>query len=121
MTGLQRPGWKMGRLFKGLSSQTDTEGVVSAIARAAIVRLIDSPRRVPATPVEQRLQVMLKGGPVSLEQLVKDVAAELYEEELRMGAGVLDIGLFGSGLFNGDVSRELKAGDGILWKIGELK
>jgi hypothetical protein len=33
----------------------------------------------------------------------------------------LDIGLFGSRLFNGDVIRELKAGDGVLWKIEELK
>jgi hypothetical protein len=52
---------------------------------------------------------------------VNAVSADLYAEELRTGAGALDIGLFGSRLFSGDVIRELKAGDGILWKIGEPK
>lgn len=107
----------MGRLFQGFSSQTDTGGVVGAEAGAAVVRLIDSPRRPPESPIEQRLQIMLKAGPVSFEQLVNHVAAELYKEELRMGAGVLDIGLFGSRLFNGEVIQELKAADGILWEI----
>jgi hypothetical protein len=122
MTELQRPGWKMGRLFQGLSSQTDAEGAVSAKADAAVVRLIDSPRRAPATPIEQRLiSTLRETGSVSFARLVNAVSADLYAEELRTGAGALDIGLFGSRLFNGDVIRELKAGDGILWKIGELK
>jgi hypothetical protein len=43
----------------------------------------------------------------------------LYREELRNGASVLDIGLFGSRFFTRDVVRELKAGDGILWEIRE--
>jgi len=121
MTELQRPGWKMGRLFQGLSSQTDTEDAVRAKA-GAVVRLVDSPRRAPATPIEQRLISTLgETGSVSFARLVNAVSADLYAEELRTGAGALDIGLFGSRLFNGDVIRELKAGDGILWKIGELK
>ena len=122
MTELQRPGWKMGRLFQSLSSQTDTEGAVSAKARAAVVRLIDSPRRAPATPIEQRLiSALRETGSVSFARLVNAVSADLYAEELRTGAGALDIGLFGNRLFNGDVIRELKTGDGILWEIGELK
>jgi hypothetical protein len=48
---------------------------------------------------------------------VKRVAADLYAEELRKGASVLDIGLYGDRLFNQDVVRELKAADGILWEI----
>jgi len=60
-----------------------------------------------------------KAGPVSLAKLVKRVAEDLYTEELRKGAGVLDIGLFGGRLFNRDVVRELNAGDGFLWKIEE--
>ena len=122
MTGLQRPGWKMGRLFQGLSSRSYTEGAVSPIAGAAVVRLIDSPRRAAASPIEQRLISTLRDtGSVSFARLVNAVSADLYAEELRAGAGALDIGLFGSRLFNGDVIRELKAGDGVLWKIGELK
>jgi hypothetical protein len=122
MIGLQRPKWKMGRLFQGLSSQTDTEGAVSAKADAAVVRLIDSPRRAPATPIEQRLiSTLRETGSVSFATLVNAVSADLYAEELRTGAGALDIGLFGSRLFNGDVIRELKAGDRILWEIRELK
>lgn len=112
----------MGRLFQGVSSQTDTEGPVSGKTDAAVVRLIDSPRRVPATPIEQRLiSTLRETESISFATLVNAVSADLYAEELRTGAGALDIGLFGSRLFNGDVIRELKAGDGILWKIGELK
>jgi hypothetical protein len=54
---------------------------------------------------------------ISFDKLVKIVAADLYAEELRKGAGVLDIGLFGSRLFNNDIVRELEARDGVLWKI----
>ena len=79
---------------------------------------IDSPQRLPATPIEHRLiSALKKVGVISFEKLVKTVAADLYAEELRKGAGVLDIGLFGSRLFNDDVVRELNAGDGILWEI----
>ena len=84
----------------------------------AVVRLIDFPRRLPGTPIEQRVISTLKqAGSVSFENLVKTVAGEIYAEELRKGAGVLDIGLFGSRLFNSDVVRELEAGDGTLWEI----
>ena len=122
MTGLQRSGWKMGRLFKGLSSQTDTESAVSAKSDAAVVRLIDSPRRLPESSIEHRLISTLgESGSVSFARLVDAVSADLYAEELRAGAGALDIGLFGSRLFNGDVIRELKSGDGVLWKIEEQK
>ena len=49
--------------------------------------------------------------------LVKTAAKDLYLEELRQGAGILDIGLFGDGLFNRDLVRELLSGDGVLWEI----
>lgn len=32
---------------------------------------------------------------------------------------VLDIGLFGPDLFRSEVASGLKAGDGVLWRIGE--
>ena len=86
------------------------------------VRLLDPPSRLPITPVEQLAICRLKGtGSMPLNQLVALVAKDLYRKELRAGAGILDIGLFGSRLFTRDVNRELKAGDGILWKIKQAK
>jgi hypothetical protein len=100
---------KSGRTFKG-------------DADAPVVRLIDSPRRLPETPIEQRLACALKEtGSISVAGLVKRVASELYSDELRQGAGVLDIGLIGDRLFNRDIIRELNAGNGILWEIKQQR
>ena len=86
------------------------------------VRLLEPVQRLPITPVERLAIRRLKGtGSMPFNQLVALVAKDLYHEELRAGAGVLDIGLFGSGLFTRDVTRDLKAGDGILWKIKQEK
>jgi hypothetical protein len=113
MTGLERSGSIMRKLFTAKSgSAFRTE------ADAGMVRLIDSPRRLPATPIEQRLSSALKeAGPLPVALLVKRVAAELYGDELRKGAAVLDIGLLGDHIFNRDIIRELDAGNGILWAI----
>jgi hypothetical protein len=89
-----------------------------AEAPLAVVRLIERPDRLPGTPIEHRLAAALQDtGPVAFVSLVKRVAADLYADELRNGASVLDIGLYGDRLFKQDVLRELKAGDGILWEI----
>lgn len=48
---------------------------------------------------------------------MRRVAEDLYQEELHLGAAIVDIGLFGSGLFDRDVSAAIKAADGILWKV----
>ena len=89
---------------------------------AVVVQPLDSPRRLPATPIEQRLSSALKEmGTISLGSLVKRVAAELYGDELRRGAGVLDIGLIGDRLFNHDIVQELNAGNGILWEIKQQR
>ena len=118
MTGLQSSRWKMRKLFAGSLSRSNWAGPFKAKAEGGVVRLIDSPHRLPATPLEHRVVSALKrAGAVSFENLVKNVADELYAEELHKGSGVLDIGLFGSRLFNSDVVRELKAADGILWEI----
>ena len=118
MTKSESAGWQMRKLFRAPSNQPSFDDAVKPSAGTAIVRQIDSPHRLPATPIEHRLTSALKKvGVISFEQLVKTVAADLYAEELRKGAGVLDIGLFGSRLFNDDVVRELNAGDGILWEI----
>jgi hypothetical protein len=60
-----------------------------------------------------------KTGAVSFASLVHAVSEDLYAEELRMGAALLDIGLFGSRLFHNDVIQELRAGDEILWQINK--
>lgn len=113
MTSLERSRSKMRRFFPVLSREkSKTE------ADTAVVRLIESPRRLPTTPIEQRLVSVLKEvGSVTVAGLVKRVAAELYADELRGGAAVLDIGLIGDRLFNRDVVRELRAADGVLWEI----
>jgi hypothetical protein len=54
-----------------------------------------------------------------LGSLVERVASELYNEELRHGAWVLDIGLFGSSLFVPDVVSEIEARNGTLWRIDD--
>jgi hypothetical protein len=118
MTKSEPAGWQMRKLFRAPSNQSSLDDAVEFSVGATIVQQIDSPHRFPATPVEHRLiSALKKVGAISLEKLVKTVAADLYAEELRKGAGVLDIGLFGSRLFNDDVVRELNAGDGILWEI----
>ena len=106
------------RLFPNPARRAGSPGAGRGKLNAATVRLIESPPRLPETLIEQRLAKRLKEtGPISLLALVSGVAADLYSDELRKGAGVLDIGLFGSRLFSADVMQELKASDGILWEI----
>lgn len=91
----------------------------SSSSANVIVRLVESARR-PETRVEQlAVSALAAKGAIPLDTLAERVASELYREELRNGAGVLDLGLFGSRFFTRDVVRELKAGDGILWEIRE--
>jgi hypothetical protein len=118
MTGLERSKSKMRKLFPSSISRAKSRGAFRTEADAAMVHLIDSPRRLPATPIEQRLSSALKdAGPMAVALLVKRVAAELYSDELRKGAAVLDIGLIGDHIFDRDIIRDLAAGNGILWEI----
>ena len=81
------------------------------------VRLLDDPTG-PATRVERAaLRVLKETGEAPLVTVVERVADELYREELRDGAWLVDLGLFGSRLFVPDVLRSLKAYDGRLWQI----
>jgi hypothetical protein len=82
-----------------------------------IVRL-EQGSREPVTPVEQlTVSVLSSKGTMSLRTLAERVASELYHQELRNGAQVLDIGLFGSRLFLPDVISEIEARNGTLWRI----
>ena len=72
----------------------------------------------PATRVERAtVRVLKETRETPLETLVERVADELYREELRNGAWLVDLGLFGSRLFVPDVLRSLKAYNGSLWQI----
>ena len=110
MIRLDRAGWRLGQLLKDSSRSVDrAEFIVQP------KKLLD---RSPVTPISQKLALTLdRTGSLSFETLVRIVAAELYEDELRKGAGVLDIGLLGSRLFHEDVVRELHLGDGTFWDI----
>lgn len=82
------------------------------------VRLLESAARLPTTPVEQwTVNCLKRGGPTPFSELVNQVADQLYLDEILHGGAALDIGLFGPKLFRSEVATELKAGDGILWKI----
>lgn len=106
------------KLFASWLSYMKSGDVVAPDADGALVRLIDTPGRVPVTPIEQRLARALgESGALPLVKLVSRIAEDLYEAELSRGAAVSDLGMFGSGLFTVEVVRELRVGDGILWKI----
>lgn len=110
------------KLFAGSARRASIHRIDGAQSGAAAVRLIGSPERLPETAIEQRLMSRLKDtGPISFSSLVNAVAADLYTDELRRGAGVLDIGLLGSRLFTAEVVHELNAGDGVLWEIKRAK
>jgi hypothetical protein len=118
MTRLQTSRWKMSSLFPHLIGRSTSGRAPVSEAQWAVVRLVETPPRHPATPIENQLLATLeKTGPVAAATLVRRVAADLYAEELRQGAGVLDIGLYGDRLFDHEIVRELRAGDGVLWKI----
>jgi len=81
------------------------------------IRLLKASRS-PATTVERlSVEVLKREGRTSLVKLVERVAREIYSDEVRRGAWVLDIGLYGPDLFVAEVISELKAANGILWKI----
>ena len=81
------------------------------------LRLLEASR--PPTTAAGRLAVgiLRRQGRTSLAKLVGRVAQELYFDEMRHGGWTLDIGLYGPELFVPDAISEIRAGDGILWKI----
>lgn len=86
--------------------------------RHLVVRLIEPLPRPTVTPIERLAVSSLKQeGAIPFRLLVERVASAVYFEELRNGAWILDLGLFGPRLFVRDVVREIEAGNGILWEI----
>jgi hypothetical protein len=83
MHEFERSRAKIRDFFPASFSRGETDVSLSA----AVVQLIDSPRRLPETPIERRLWSALKETcPILLVSLVRRVAAELYKDELRHGA-----------------------------------
>lgn len=87
-----------------------------------LVRLIEPSERAPITPVERlAVAILQRDGETPLGRLLERLASEIYRQELREGAGLLDIGLFGPKLFRSDIAAELKAGENRLWRIERPK
>ena len=118
MTKFEPAGWQMLKPFRAPSNRTSFDNACKPSAGATIVQQVDPPYRLPATPIEHRLISALKKSAVSLEKLVKTVAADLYAEELRKGCRRPGYRTFRQPIVQrSDVVRELNAGDGILWEI----
>lgn len=118
MTDLQRSRGFLPKIFSFARGKTDSSDAASGISTGPIVRLVNTRRREAVTVIELQIISMLKeAGSVSHDHLVQRVARDLYEGELRRGAAVVDIGLFGSRLFEREVVETLKHGDGALWDI----
>ena len=84
------------------------------------VERADFPTRKPTTAVDLWvISVLERGGPAVFGELVKQIADQMYLEELRHGAAVIDIGLFGARLFHAQAAAILERGDGVWWTIGE--
>ena len=118
MNHLQHSRGFLPKLFSIASGRRNAPGDASAISAGPVVRLVDTPRRQAETAIELQIIAILKeAGAVSHDQLVQRIARDLYEGELRRGAAVVDIGMFGSRLFEPEVALSLRVGDGTIWEI----
>jgi len=110
LTASARQRWK---IFPGAAVRRERE----SDARLS-VGLIRPGRGAAETPIETQIVSILAGeGATTYVSLVQRVTDEIYREELRQGGGTLDIGQFGSRLFDRDVARALKSANGVLWEI----
>ena len=118
MTDLQRSRGFLPKIFSFARGWTNSSAAASGISTGPNVRLVDTRRREAENPIElQIISILKEAGSISQYHLVQRVARDLYEGELRRGAAVVDIGLFGSRLFEREVTETLKHGDGALWDI----
>lgn len=82
------------------------------------VRLLRDPTRQPGTRVERlAIAVLEREGAVLFEPLVEQLARALYHDALLRGAWIVDIGIMGWKSFIPEVTAELEAASGLLWKI----
>ena len=116
MTEIKPARRRMWQLFSAATHRETSD--VRQGAKSVSVKLIDAARRAPATSIEVQVFSLLKNeGTVSYDRLVQRVADELYQSELRHGAAALDIGVFGSRLFEPEAVAAIQAADGVLWEI----
>jgi hypothetical protein len=107
--------------MKWLINKTRPEFLEQQVLGKLVVQLLDPVPAAATTPLERlAIAALRREGVLSLESLVQRVACDLYQEELRNGAGVLDIGFYGSGLFVPEVIRDIQARNGTLWKIATM-
>lgn len=91
---------------------------VNEVSLDDLVKLIEPSERAPVTPVERlAVEILQRDGDTPLGRLLERLASEIYRQELRAGAGLLDIGLLGPKLFHSDIISELKAAVNRLWRI----
>ena len=118
MNRSQNSRWQVPRFLTILSGRANANGSSAVDSIERVVRLISPPARTGESEIEIKLISLLKTeGAISSHQLVQRIARDLYDEELKRGAAAVDIGIFGSRLFEPDVAQSLKAGEGTLWNI----
>ena len=118
MERLQHSRWRIPRPFTILSGRTNSNDSTAVDSIERDVRLISPPARAGETDIALKLISVLKNeGAVSFRLLVYRIAKDLYDEELRRGAAAVDIGIFGSRLFEPEVAQSLRAGNGMIWEI----
>lgn len=93
----------------------------SELWKGLLVQPLDPACRNPLSATEELTVKRLKQkGAAPFPEMIDYIARQLFFDEVRRGGALLDIGLFGLNLFRPQAVSELKAGDGILWKIEEL-
>ena len=118
MDRLQNSQWRKPRFLTVLTSRATSSDPAALDSIERVVRLIIPPARVGESEIETKLISLLKTeGAVSSRLLVQRIARDLYDEELKRGAAAVDIGIFGSRLFEPEVAHSLSAGKGTLWEI----
>ena len=118
MNSLQHSRGFLPRLFSIARGLRTSRDAASASPAGPVVRLVDTPRRQAETPIERQvISILQQAGAVSHDRLAQRIARDLYEAELRRGAAAVDIGIFGSRLFEPEAAQTLRAGAGVLWEI----
>lgn len=117
------------RAIEGRALHSESAATPEAGSRAAVrgdlhglgqstdcsVRLLSAPLRSPANDVEEfAVSLIARTAALSYRKSVARLAEYLYQKEMGAGAWAVDIGLFGSALFNGDAMRIWEAGRGDL-------
>ena len=110
--------WEAPRFFARLSFRAKSTDPVMSEPGERVVRAIIPPVRSGENEIELKLIAALQSdGSVSSGQLVQRISRDLFDEELRRGAAAVDIGIFGSRLFEPEVAQTLSAGAGTLWEV----